>query len=1276
MGGTARSCVAGGAGVRAVRLGVLVACLCAWAPGAAPAWARARGQPVLAPAEPEGNQGVPTAYLDTSPTVDGIFASLDDNLARGHERVAVQLVISVLRDDPERLVASEAEAGLYVPARARAHQALARRPGVLERYRQIVGAEAEAALGRGELERVERSYLLTRAGLESAVRLAEGHIERGRLHAARLVLGQVTGHPDVRGAERDRWGLRAARAAEELARFLSDADVTALRDALLDAVGAEARAVDPFVPGVGSGPAAPPVRTAFETAQVLGLEGLVSKPLWSVSLPRQPFDPAAVAPGGSGVGGVGGGGAEGGGGVGWAGPDPRSDTVALRSIPLLIGDEVAVVRGSSIVLLDRFNGVVRWGYDAERDGPLSERLKRLAEANLGFNGGFRPGSEASVQVEDAWAPASDGRLIVAALGSEWPEVGEGPEALVAIDPAARSVLWTVPVQYLEPQGQPVQVRGPVRVDEGTALVSFRKAQVQRRTVAVFLAGVDLETGRPLWTRVVGSVGSVPGGAPLAATDGAAVDRGVVYRSDRVGVVGAYESRSGRPVWVRVQRTTATRTDPRALQSMGAWQAQVPVIVGGAVHVLERDQETVRVQRLDAQSGSLRGELRLEDGRDFAYLVRAGDHLVAVAPLRLAVMDPGLAWPQGAEVPGPGVLRIDGRLALTESRGRALGADDGTLYVPVRQGVAVVDVGAPEAPARVVGLDHGGNLLAADGSVVVVDDRRAHGYLAWERTEGLLTARLEQDPTEIGAALTLAQAAQRTGRGDRVVWAVGRAVQAMGRAGAPLDRMEPVRAALVVELVGWIDQAQRAPGAAGGAVGVGGAGGAVGLDGPPLAQEHVGALLEHLGALATEPREAVTALVLRGRQEALRGRGVEAAAALHGVLAQPERSRLELVGALSGERADAAAIEGLSVVLSTQGRAALSVQDAEAALEVGALLGGQAAAAPQELEDAALRYPVSVASLDLWLGAAEAWERAGRVRAASRALWRGIAAAERMADTPAGAAGELVGRLVLNLWERGLRPAAASVLARGRARFEGLTLSAGGGALGSELLGEVAAAGRDWRDGPAVGEPTAEGGSVLQGWGLAPSLLPPAVADSPVLAMQNELRRVGLYVSTGESPGPPLEPRWLTPAEPDQVVVVRLEADGALLYRQTAQGKILERVRVIPEPALVWQVGPFEGLFGRGAEPADDAERGLGGVVVASARGVLHSRREVVLAGDASTITMVERTGRGVGIDAQSGRVLWTIEPDAGAAGGVTDTATRGDLTVIASSATGVGLGGG
>ncbi|MEM8758491.1 MAG: hypothetical protein AAGF47_12015, partial [Planctomycetota bacterium] len=178
------------------------AALLAWSVATVPLAAPlAAGQPVI----------VNPVYVDDSPSAGQVFRELPGLIDRGNAAEVVRALQRLLETEPDRLVPDADDPDLFRSVRTAAHRALLDRPELLERYRSVTEPVARAALDRGETETVERAMLLTAAGFDAALAVAEDRFRRGDFAAAILALEQLNEHPD-------RAGPRSRRAAEQLDR--------------------------------------------------------------------------------------------------------------------------------------------------------------------------------------------------------------------------------------------------------------------------------------------------------------------------------------------------------------------------------------------------------------------------------------------------------------------------------------------------------------------------------------------------------------------------------------------------------------------------------------------------------------------------------------------------------------------------------------------------------------------------------------------------------------------------------------------------------------------------------------------------------------------------------------------------------------------------------------------------------------------------------------------------------------------------------------------------
>lgn len=162
---------------------------------------------------PIAAQNQSPVYVDDSPTAEQVLAQLPRLVAQQNLAEAAANIQRLLDEEPARLVADADDPDLYSSVRGRMHAALLASPALLERYRLTQEPRARRLLEEGQAEQVERSLLLTRAGVDAALTLATDHFEHARFHAAAQTVAQLRAHPDVISDKQ-----LAAACAELLAR--------------------------------------------------------------------------------------------------------------------------------------------------------------------------------------------------------------------------------------------------------------------------------------------------------------------------------------------------------------------------------------------------------------------------------------------------------------------------------------------------------------------------------------------------------------------------------------------------------------------------------------------------------------------------------------------------------------------------------------------------------------------------------------------------------------------------------------------------------------------------------------------------------------------------------------------------------------------------------------------------------------------------------------------------------------------------------------------------
>jgi outer membrane protein assembly factor BamB len=1130
------------------------------------------------------NQIVNPVYVDDSPVAADSLVRVDQHIAAGNLDQAVRVLQQLLDEQPERLVQGQGDGGdkdLFVSVRSRALAVLLGRPELLARYRALVTPDAEPLLTQREFARLERSMLLTEPGLFAAVARAREELEAARFHSARMILESLAAHPDRTGEP----GAIVAGYAAVVARYLPPADAEALVK-LLSAGQLGAARVE-FVEPPPS--AAARASGVLDAQAPLSTAGLIAKPLWT----------AAVTNTGA--------------GEGIPAYLPRVGNLpvpingrTLTMFPTVANDLVYVNDGQVVSAWDRFTLTPRWNFSAPAQAEDDQRNQFGFPRNMGMGGAG----------EDVATVAVHGRTVVAATGRAGGSFREGDFALHGLDAFTGRVRWSSTLTALDPTLGDAVVRGPIVIDQGVALLAARRVAPERRVVSLALMGVDVLTGRLRWSRPIGSAGSIPWVTQATGTEGSLVDRGVAFRADRLGVVGAVEVASGRPRWIRrIPADSGTEWNTGS-----AWQVCSPVADGASIIVVAPDQ--TRLLRLDAATGKIlgeraAGELSLTSP---AYIVRVGSDLAIVNWDSIVLIDAAsfeTAQPRRAlDVTPPGI------------RGRAVVAG-GKLLVPTVSGLRVVDPSGKGEPSPSIVLDEPGNVLPLANQLIVADDTRVHSYLLWDEADRLLSERIAASPKDPGPAVTLAELAYRAGKPDRIAGAVDKGLDALK--GAPAGEATSLARRRLFDTVHAMVAASTdalAPARP---------------DCPPRLNDPalLARLVDRLGQIASAADERLAVALAQGRLKDLAGDGPGASGDYQRVLDDQAMAAAIWRGPSVSVRGEIEALRRLEGLLARLGPPAYAAQNAQA---VAQLTGLGPAPEPAMLVALAERFPLADQTPGLWARAGTLLKSQGQDRAALAALETGLRAAQRIPAAPPTDVGELAGTLLNELRAGGQFAAAARTLRTVVDRFPGVTLTAGGTpidmrALASELDAKLAAAIR-W---PSVGSVRRDGAQIIVNWSLMEPVLRdrrPHVAGGLVLESKDAVS-VWTRPAGATDPQAPLQRVWIEKLpEKGAAQLLAAGSDAAMLLITDDEGSRVERVP-FREGVQAWTSPPLEELF-----PPDDQTRNFRrapGVGIMSFGtpidgSVLTS--DVVVAADERTLALVQRDGRAAALDVSSGEVLW------------------------------------
>lgn len=1150
-------------------------------------------------------QQVNPVYTDDSPMARETLARVAEFVAGGNKTEAVRELQKLLDEQGDRVVGGSGGGDTLVSVRGRVHAAILASEPLLELYRATEGPRGAQDLASGDFTAVERSRLLTSAGLEACLRVAQTDLEACGFEAARLALEQLENHPDRKSGA----GAKdAATMLAQVASYVNRPEVWERADRWAKEAGLPA----PERREVACPPALKAaVRTMSGDAASVRAEGLPGRPLWSARIESAPTNEPEPAPG------------------------EEDTTPVLWTLPVVVGDTIYVNDGTAIAARDRFTLQARWTHPTG-----------VAESNPVI--GVRPGFRGQLTPPDEpLALAVAGRTVVASGGTaRGPyDQREGDTMVFALDGATGRTLWTRTLARLDPQLEAVMVRGAPMIDGGTVVVSARKISQGRRISSAYLVGLSMEDGGLLWVRSIASAGANPWGRGMSRVpDSCLLSRGVVYGVDTLGVSYAVEATSGRPVWVRPMPIPGGMAVGAVEMGM-TWQWSTPIADGATIVALAPDRS--EVLRLDSATGATVGRRSAGALGDPQYLVRVGDSLGAVGRdavvfVPLAEMEKALPHKSRSFVPGIG--------------GRVVPAGD-RLAVPRPEGVALIDPANPTVDGGLLKLERVGNVLPLDSQLLVLEGRQMHSYLTWEVAERLLSARMAADPADAEPAVTYAELAYRAQHPERIGAAADAALSAIeksaGTEPARLSRkrlFEVLRAMAEYTESRWdIEKAgapapaperprrtpamvQRKP--------------PTPMDLPVLDQASLAQVVERLGRAAQTPDERVTHLMVLGRLRDAEGSGTLAAEAYQKVLGDPALSQALWRGPIVAVRAELEAARRIRTLVIERGAAAYAGFENQAAAE----MRGLASSAPEALEDLARRYPAATVSATALMKASELHETAGRVHAAVADLREGLASAETAYSAGAtrdpAALGELGGRLVTRLQKLDQVFAAAQLLARLRSQYPELALTdrgtaLDGAAVSQELVRRLAGLQRLPRVGPEVKSEA----QAVAGWSIMlPASRRELSAPEHLMMISPSQGQVALWGLSGGGGGEAagrLQMLWSRSYEGQAPKLLRVNPESVYLMwdrRDGPEGTVVERIATVTGETR-WKTEAFRTLFA--ADPAFQRRLEQMRPIIAPIDGA-QKLTDVLVVLDEQATVIVERSGRAAAFDPATGKFLWHV----------------------------------
>jgi len=1133
-------------------------------------------------------------YVDDSPAATEGLLRANELAAVGNLTEAAGVLQHIMTEFGGSVVAAgtPGDDDLFISVREKVYLQLLANPALLARYRETQGDGAQRALKAGRVNEVEERQLLTAAGFDAALIVAESQLENARFEAALLTLDQLEKHPD-------RTMERGTKAAELLTRLASYTRGATAEDAWARVARwrADAR-LEPAARSESERPPEPAVRDTFGVGDALLLDGLLERPLASDRI-GEPIDTLRSLVAGSML------------------RDVPETAMTLHAAPSVSGDLVYVNDGERVSAWDRFTLTLRWRQHVDSPPSMSTAFaaaSTLEEMNR-------------VAVQEPYAVAVTGLSL---LGRPTPE-----RTVTAFDARTGDALWSRTLLQISPQFDESMLRGSAVIEEGTVIVAAVKQSQQKRMVGLYLIGLDAATGETKWIRTAGSIGSLPwSNGRQGAGDETIADRGILYRSDRLGVVAAIESANGRVRWVR-------RAMPETVTQSGflsqQWQTNQAVLRGEQLFTLSPDRREVLV--MNRRSGALERRLAAQRLGLPSYMLTCGDWLVGVGNVRVRALD--LSAPDWFDRPSIPVADVTER----GIRGRVV-VHERSLMVPIATGIRIIAMPSPseletskpdialkddaegadvnqqilavvepKLPSREIRLSMPGTVLAMESQLLVVDDERIHGYLLWDVAEKLLRERMAASTDNPEPAITYAELSHQSGRMEKVLPAVDEALAIIER--DPLGQRHGVsRSRLFRALLEMVEpDAQSALTAR-------------------LTPADRKELIERLARAAAEPAEQVAYRMAAGRALEAESQARAAAEMYQSILDSSVFASQSYTSRQTTLPADVEATRRLRDLVRSSGAAVYASFDAEAARRLGEMT---AETTPEQMEALARRYPMSRAAAQAWSMAAERYVATQRVDAAVFALEEGYRAASEVLTDADPLLGSIVGRLILAQERAGRVIPAIRLIEATNIQRPGLVVSDGSAALDTQelltrLRDRLASLERRPDIGEAFGKATA-----LEGWSIvepACGMLPGAPTDVALLG--SSLGELAMFRFDRNSGTP--EQVW---AGVSNELYLFLSENAAYFGRSVGEMGTPDQVAIrrnLTTGKVQWATPPFRSIFAGDERPAPDPM--LGGAFDTPLRSGVASH-ELFTMLDAGVFVLLERSGRIAAFDAESGDLIWS-----------------------------------
>lgn len=1138
----------------------------------------------LAIGQDNGEERVNPVYLADAPIAIETTERALALSAQGSYAEAARTLSQLIIEHGDRLTPDPLTPGVMIPVRLRISTMLMDDPELLRAYQRINTAKALRLLQSGAFEETSRSYWLTNAGCIGSLNHAQMLIESGQIASGLRVLDRLSAHPDA---------ISNAPRAMELARLAARATrsekVTRVLERWSSLSGEDIGQIKPFRGPTESNDAWTSMRSSpiDPNAKTLRLDGIVQRPIASARLTPPSTNEDLLS------------------------EDDRGNSGAVIkpkpwTMPVVRGDTLITNDGVTISCFDRFTLRPRWRLTTTTtDNEEQDRTSK----------GIR--SRIARTIEDLSSVSITNDVVYAAAGLARTGGRTGDNRLLAIDIESGAVLNETTLDQLDPKLVGATIRGSVIVDGDTLIVAARKNLRRERLVALSLVGIDRRTFKKLWTRDIGSAGSLPFQQIGQISHSGMLDEGVLYWTDIMGLVCAVESSTGQTLWARAEPTT----DVYTRYEREPWTVSTPIVMGDSVFIL--DVAGQMISKLDKATGEVLASTRAISNGDGLYLLEMNDGLACVGRTAISLHSvdqfastkPRLMTPTG-----------DGRSVI---QGRVIASGE-SLIVPMETGLIVLDstrTGVRES----IDLERSGIAVALDGQILIADENLVSSFLSWDIARLILSSRVDE-LNDVHAAITLSDLAYRSDHHEEILPAIDRAIS-MLRKTLPGSESRSIQEArdrlftITLDMVGLPNDLNSK---------------SAEQEASPMVSDSIRSqLLKRAGTIARSTEQTLAHQMTSGAWAIAQGKINDAVGIYHGILQDPALAAGMWQGGGLAIRAEIESTHQLNEIVDEYGRGACDMFDALAALELEELNAHNTEIPDaQDYEELARRFPWAPTSPVAWARAASGWTDSSNAPAAVRAARAGFDSIERLSEhgiaMEQGVLDSLGSVLISGLLDSQRRTEASRIASKLARTYPTITITMNGQPIDASALSVGLSSGLP---APQLGERfvSEQSPSMLAGY---PVKSPIRSEYDSVVMFAPQLAQARMVRFTNQTP----EVLWTRQSQDavPPMVVVHNDYQTVLMWSPTnedSEGGMIESIDTMTGESR-WKVEGIGGkLIEKSVRRPDDSAR-IDGQFIAPTEGVVRLE-QIMNVCDGSVLVLADRIGRGMGIDILTGQVLWS-----------------------------------